>query len=315
MAGSRVAWIGLGNIGRGMSLNIAKKGPQLGSLILYNRTTSRATAHAMKIGNQATVAATLAEVVIQADLIFICVGDDDALDAIASGILDDRSIQDLANKTFVDCSTVHPNMSRKMEAAFNARGADFVACPVFGAPHMAITGQLVVVPAGKFSAIQKVRPFFDGVVAKKTIDLSSGQGDDIDVGRALTLKVLANTFILNTVGVLAESLVAAELSGLGVEPLKEWLGLFAPVPFMNYAERMTSGQYCQLEEPLSRANLARKDLKHASGIAKEGGMHMQILEVMDSLLQGVELESGQNGDVAAVYGVIRKRAGITFKNQ
>lgn len=297
-----------------MSLNIARKGPQLGSLILYNRSTSRATAHATKLGNRATVATTLAEVVIQADLIFICVGDDDALDAIVSNILGDRSIQVLANKTFVDCSTVHPNTSRKIEAALNARGADFVACPVFGAPHMAATGQLVVVPAGKYSAIQKVRPFFDGVVAKKTIDLSSGQGGDIDVGRALTLKVLANTFILNTVGVLAESLVAAEVSGLGFEPLKEWLELFAPVPFINYAERMTSGQYYQLEEPLSSAKLARKDLKHASGIAKEGGMHMQILEVMDSLLQGVELESGQNGDVAAVYGVIRKGAGRGFKN-
>ena len=180
---------------------------------------------------------------------------------------------------------------------------------------MADAGQLIVVPAGKQAAIEKARPFFDGVVAKKTIDLSSGTGEDIDVGRASTLKVLGNTFILNTVGVLAESLVAAEASGLGVGPLKEWLGLFAPGPFANYAERMTSGDYYTREEPLFAVDLARKDLRHAYGIAEEGGMKMRNVEVTDSLLRDVKEERGEKGDIAAVYGAVRKGAGMEFGNQ
>ncbi|KAJ5464066.1 hypothetical protein N7475_007201 [Penicillium sp. IBT 31633x] len=294
MSGPRVAWIGLGNIGRvrppsisnpkprtnsqltketqGMSLNIANKGPQAGPIILYNRTVARATAHAETLGSKAVVATTLTEAVAPSDLIFTCVGDDAALDSIVSAILADSALpQDLSGKTFVDCSTVHPDTSRRTEEAFSARGAGFVACPVFGAPNMADAGQLIVVPAGKREAIRKVEGFFDGVVAKKTIDLAGGSGADVDVGKASMLKVLGNTFILNTVGVLAESLVAAEASGLGVGPLKEWLGLFAPGPFANYAERMTSGDYYQREEPLFAVDLARKDLRHAQGIAQEGG--------------------------------------------
>jgi 3-hydroxyisobutyrate dehydrogenase-like beta-hydroxyacid dehydrogenase len=180
---------------------------------------------------------------------------------------------------------------------------------------MADAGQLIVVPAGKRAAIEKVRPFFDGVVARKTIDLSAGSGGDIDVGRASTLKVLGNTFILNTVGVLAEALVAAEASGLGVEPLQEWLGLFAPGPFANYAERMVGGDYCRREEPLFAVDLARKDLGHAYGIAKEGGLRMKNVEVMDGLLEVVKEEKGVKGDVAAVYGAVRKGAGMEFGNQ
>ncbi|OQE38457.1 hypothetical protein PENCOP_c008G07378 [Penicillium coprophilum] len=176
MTAPRVAWIGLGNIGRGMSQNISKKGPQTGPLLLYNRTTARATAHASNLPNTKAVT-TLAEAVTQSDVIFTCVGDDAALNSIVTAILSDPAIpQDLSEKTFVDCSTVHPDTSRHTETAFNARGAGFVACPVFGAPNMADAGLLIVVPAGKRAAIEKARPFFDGVVAKKTIDLSAGEG-------------------------------------------------------------------------------------------------------------------------------------------
>ncbi|KAJ6154082.1 hypothetical protein N7485_012451 [Penicillium canescens] len=313
MSGPRVAWIGLGNIGRGMSLNIAQKGPQNGPLILYNRTQSRATAHAQKLGDKATVAATLNEAVNKADLIFTCVGDDAALDSIVTTILEDKTL-DLSNKTFIDCSTVHPDTSRKTESAYNARGAGFVACPVFGAPNMADVGGLIVVPAGKQSSIAKARPFLDGVVAKQSIDLSSGTGSDIDVGKASTMKVIGNTFILNTVGVLAESLVAAETSGLGVGPLKEWIDLFAPGPFAKYADRMVGGDYYQREEPLFAVDLARKDLRHAYGIAEGAGQRMRNVEVTDSLLEGVKGERGESGDIAAVYGVVRQRAGLEFEN-
>lgn len=295
-----------------MSTNIASRGPQTGPILLYNRTASRATAHADKLGPKAE-AADLPTTISQSNLIFICVGDDAALDAVVSSILFLEI--ELDSKTFIDCSTVHPDTSRKTETRFSARGAGFVACPVFGAPNMADAGQLIVVPAGKQSAIEKARPFFDGVVAKKTIDLSAGRGGDIDVGKASMLKVLGNTFILNTVGVLAESLVAAEASGLGVGPLKEWLGLFAPGPFANYAERMTSGDYYQREEPLFAVDLARKDLRHAAGIAGEGGLRMRNVEITDSLLRDVKEECGEKGDIAGVYGAVRKGAGMEFKNQ
>lgn len=295
-----------------MSTNIARKGPQ-SSLILYNRTTARATAHAETLAGKANVASSLPDAVQAADLIFICVGDDPAIDSIVAAILADT--QDLSSKTFVDCSTVHPDTSRRTEAAFAERGASFVACPVFGAPNMADAGQLIVVPAGKQASIAKVKPFLEGVVARTTIDLAEGTGADIDVGRASTLKVLGNTFILNTVGVLAESLTAAETSGLGVGPFKQWLDLFAPGPFAKYGERMITGDYYQREEPLFAVDLARKDLRHASSLAKEGGQRMRNVEVTDHFLQAVKERQGEKGDIAAVYGAARKDAGLDFENQ
>lgn len=296
-----------------MSANIAHKGPQ-SSLILYNRTTARATAHVEKLAGKVSVASSLPAAVDAADLIFICVGDDPAIDSIVAAILADTQA-DLSSKIFIDCSTVHPDTSRRTETAFASRGAGFVSCPVFGAASIAEAGQLIVVPAGKQASIAKVKPFLEGVVARTTIDLAESPGADIDVGRASTLKVLGNTFILNTVGVLAESLTAAETSGLGVGPFKQWLDLFAPGPFAKYGERMITGDYYRREEPLIAVDLARKDLRHASDLAREGGQRMRNVEVTDRFLQAVKERQGEKGDLAGVYGAAREDAGLDFENQ
>lgn len=190
------------------------------------------------------------------------------------------------------------------------RGASFVACPVFGAPAFADDGQLIVVPAGPAEAVSKLKPFLDGVTARATIDLS-GQ----DVGRASLLKVFGNTFILNTVETLAEGLVAAEKSGLGAEAYQQWVEMMFPGPFAKYAERMTSGDYYRREEPLFAVDLARKDLRHATSLAADSGVRMRSVEVTDRFLRDVKAERGEKGDIAAVYGAVRKHSGLEFENK
>ncbi|KAF9893790.1 hypothetical protein FE257_009960 [Aspergillus nanangensis] len=310
MSSETVAWIGLGNIGRGMSHNIALKGPQATPLILYNRTTAKAIAFAESVGtNKATAAESLPAAVRAATISFICVGDDAALDSIINTLLSDPNL-DLTSKIIVDCSTVHPDTSRRIHQSLSTRGAAFIACPVFGAPNAADAGQMIVVPAGDPAAISRIKPFLDGVTAKATVDMSGE-----DVGRALTLKVLGNTFILNMVETLAEGMVAAEKSGLGVDTYRQWVHMFAPGPFAKYADRMFSGDYYQREEPLFAVDLARKDLRHASSLAGEANMRLRSVEVTDAYLQEVKAERGEKGDIAAVYGAIRKESGLPFENQ
>ncbi|EAW18729.1 NAD(P)-dependent oxidoreductase [Aspergillus fischeri NRRL 181] len=311
MAGESVAFIGLGNIGRGMSKNIAQKGPQ-SSLTLYNRTVAKASAFAESLGSTkapVTVASTIPEAVKDASIIFICVGDDPALDQIITTILADSSL-DLTSKVVVDCSTVHPDTSRRIHAALNPRGASFIACPVFGAPAFADAGQLVVVPAGDAAAINRIRPFFEGVTARATIDMSGH-----DVGRSSTLKVLGNTLILNTVESIAEGLVAAEKSGLGADVYQQWVHALVGGMFAKYADRMCTGDYYKREEPLFAVDLARKDLRHAASLAEAAGMRLRSVEVTDAYLQEVKAEKGEKGDIAAVYGAIRKESGLPFENE
>ncbi|KAL3457486.1 hypothetical protein BJX64DRAFT_280577 [Aspergillus heterothallicus] len=316
MASAKVAWIGLGNIGRGMSRNIALKGPQTSPLILYNRTASKAEAFAKSITAEkpqaAIVASSPSAAVKQANITFICVGDDSALDQIINNITSDTSVS-LKDKIIVDCSTVHPDTSRRTHATLASHGAYFIACPVFGAPNAADAGQMVVIPAGNPASIDTIKPFLDGVTSKATLDL--GPESEKDVGRATLLKVLGNTFILNTVETLAEGLVAAEKSGLGVKAYSEWVSIMFPGPFAKYAERMSSGEYFKREEPLFAVDLARKDLRHAANLAESAGMTLKSVKVTDDYLKVVKEEKGEKGDIAGIYGAIRKEAGLPFDNQ
>lgn len=43
-------------------------------------------------------------------------------------------------------------------------------------------------------------------------------------------------------------------------------------------------------------------------------MRLRSVEVTDGYLQDVKKERGEKGDIAAVYGAIRKEAGLPFEN-
>ncbi|KAL4807393.1 hypothetical protein BDV18DRAFT_151993 [Aspergillus unguis] len=316
MASETVAWIGLGNIGRGMSRNIALKGPQKSPLVLYNRTASKANSFASSITsekpNAAVAVSSLPAAVKDASITFICVGDDPALDSIINTIVSDNSIT-LKDKIIVDCSTVHPDTSRRVHKTLTSHGATFIACPVFGAPNAADAGQMVVVPAGSPEAITRIQPFLEGVTSKAVLDL--GPDSAKDVGRASLMKVLGNTFILNTVETLAEGMVAAEKSGLGTDAYQQWVNTMFPGPFAKYADRMAGGDYFKREEPLFAVDLARKDLRHAANLAGAAGMELPSVKVTDGYLKVVKEEKGEKGDIAGVYGAIRKGAGLPYENQ
>ena len=67
-------------------------------------------------------------------------------------------------------------------------------------------------------------------------------------------------------------------------------------------------------KPLFAVDLARKDAGHALDLAKSSGAKMKALEVADSRLAGVKEHMGTKGDIAGIYGAVRKESGLKFEN-
>lgn len=301
----KVLFIGLGNIGRGMAKNIAEKGKLDSPLLLFNRTTQRATDLNAKIApGKSEVASSLEAAASQADVIFICLANDKAV----TETVDALSGTDIKGKVVVDCSTIHPDTTDAVAETLTSRGAEFVACPVFGAPPMADAGSLVPVPAGPRGAVDRVRPFLEGVTSRAVIDMS-----DEPYRKASTLKLVGNTFILNMVEQIAEGHVLAEKSGLGTKYSHQFIELLLPGIYPPYSQRMLGGDYYKREEPLFHADLARKDAGHVLKIAKESGAKMSNVETADRHLEMVQKHTGK-GDVAGIYGAVRQDAGLKFEN-
>ena len=307
LGGTRLAWIGLGNMGRGMVKNIVEKGKFSGSVAIYNRTTARAEKLASTLPSGKTkVVTSIDEAVKGADIIFFCLSNDAAVEESVEAAL---KVPEAKEKLFVDCSTVHPDTTDKLAQTITATGASFVACPVFGAPAMADNGQLLCVLAGPKVAVDRVLPYCKGVMGRAEINYS-----DQAHGSATRLKIIGNTFILSMIEAISEGHTLAEKSGLGTDNLHAFIEAMFPGPYVAYSNRLISGDYYNREEPAFQAKLARKDAKHAKDLAAKSGVQMKGLEVVDQHLQQVVDHAGDKGDIAGVYGAVRQEAGLKFEN-
>ncbi|KAL8898303.1 MAG: hypothetical protein Q9192_002140 [Flavoplaca navasiana] len=195
-----------------------------------------------------------------ADIIFKCLGDDDVVIQTVDEVSRATNVK---GKLFVDCSTVHPDTTEYLADVFTKAGVDFVACPVFGAPAMADAGQLICVLAGPEDSIRKVRPYCKGVMGKVNNEFY-----DQPCNKATLLKIIGNTLILNMIESLAEGHTIAEKSGLGNDNLHQFIGVMFPGLYTVYSGRMMSGDHHKRKQPLFAVGLARKDARHAMGIAE-----------------------------------------------
>ncbi|KAL9092086.1 MAG: hypothetical protein Q9159_001085 [Coniocarpon cinnabarinum] len=321
----QVAWIGLGNMGRGMAKNLAEKGKLSQPLAVFNRTTKRAEDFvAAREADQAKVVTHMDDVVKSSDIIFFCLGDDKSVtDAVAAFVGNDVS-----GKLFVDCSTIHPNTSNEISQTLTTKGAEFVAMPIFGAPAMAEAGQVITVLAGPKAAVEKVKPYTTGVIGRLDIDFS-----DQEPAKASLMKIVGNTLILQMNEALAEGHVLAEKSGLGSENLHTFVtALFGAAPYGAYSNRMMQGDYYKRDEvsfpspshaakyitnykkPLFGVDLVRKDARHALNIADAHGVRMRAVEVCDGHLKDIQDHMGSKGDIPGIYGAVRKESGLKFEN-
>lgn len=290
-----------------MCKNLVAKGQLEKPLIISNRTLQRAQdLQATLPLNKSTVANSIPDAVSDADIVFTCLGDDAAISKTVDTFCQSPNIK---GKLFVDCSTVHPDTTNQLASIFSSHGAEFVACPVFGAPAMAEAGQLVCVLAGPAASVKKVLPYCKGVMGRANIDFS-----DQPHGKATLLKIIGNTFILNMVETLSEGHTIAEKSGLGNDNLHQFIETMFPGPYTAYSGRMMGGDYYKREEPLFGVDLARKDAKHALDLAKASGTAMKDVEVADGHLADVQKHMGSKGDIAGIYGAVRQESGLKFEN-
>lgn len=294
-------------MGRGMVKNLVEKGKYSGPVVIYNRTFARTEKLVANLeAGKAKAVASIPEVVKESDIIFTCVANDAAVEETIATAL---KVPEAQGKLFVDCSTIHPDTTNQIAKTITSAGADFVANPVFGAPAMADSGNLVCVLAGPKALVDRVLPYCTGVMGRADINFS-----DQPHGKATHLKVIGNTFIGAMVETLSEGHVLAEKSGLGVDNLHKFVETMFPGPYTAYSNRMLSGDYWKREEPLFTAKLARKDAGHARSLAEACGAKMKGLEVGDEHLRMVVEEKGDRGDIAGIYGAVRMESGLRFEN-
>lgn len=289
-----------------MCQNLVEKADLDQPLLIYNRTVKRATDLNQDLPRGTTeVAQSLSKAIDQADIIFSCVADDKAVEDIFATATEGT----INGKVFVECSTIGPDTTEAVAQSILGKGAEFICAPIFGAPAVVAAGKATMVLAGPKASLDRIRPYVRAVAAQE-INMV-----DEPYRKASTLKVLGNTVILGMIEQLAETYVTAEKSGLGTGYVKQFVeALFGGSPYPAYTKRMLEGDYYKRQEPLFAVDLARKDARHAMSIAQAAGTRLPNIETADKHLKIVQEHAGRSGDMAGIYGAVRKEAGLKFEN-
>ncbi|RDW90640.1 NAD(P)-dependent oxidoreductase [Aspergillus mulundensis] len=306
----RIGWYGLGSMGLPMATNLQRhltKNPEEHNLTYYNRTLSAGDS-LKELG--ATPAESLLDLVEKCDVIFTMLSNDKILTETVNTISSSSAAID--KKTFVDCSTVHPDTTAQVSSTLSGLGAVFLSAPVFGGPAVAQTGQLVFALGGPSQTANQidVRRYIVGVMGKKVI----GCGEEAK-GASL-LKIGGNIITLNLMEAVGEAQVFAERTGLGTAAMEELITESFGAVAGGYSKRLTTGIYAPPlnTRPGFGVSLAIKDADHALSIANKTNTKLPGLELASNNMRAAREYGGECLDSSSMYGVLRMQAGLPFWN-
>lgn len=289
----RVAFLGLGNMGRGMVRNLLKAGHEV---VVYNRTRARAD----ELAKEGALA-TEHPAAIQADVALTMVADDAALEQIVLG--PQGLITGLPQDGIhVSMSTISAALSRSLTDKHRERGQTMVSAPVFGRPEAAEAAKLFIVAAGPRQAIERCRPLFD-VMGQKTFTVGE------EPVMANVTKLSGNFLIASVIECLGEVFSLGRKYGLQADTMLDVFtnSLFAAPVYKTYGAIIAQQKW----EPAGfRLRLGLKDVRLALAAADSVAVPMPVASfIHDSFLSAVARGMGEL-DWAALAKLASERAGL-----
>jgi 3-hydroxyisobutyrate dehydrogenase len=289
MAGSKLAFLGLGVMGSPMAGHLARAGH---AVTVYNRTATKASQWVEKNGGKSAVSPATA--VAGADIVLMCVGNDDDVRSVALGA--DGALSAMARGTIlVDHTTASASVAREVHAAAKARAVGFLDAPVSGGQAGAENGKLTVMVGGDADVFARAEPVL--ATYAKAVTLMGGPG-----AGQLT-KMVNQICIAGLVQALSEGLNFAARAGLDVERVIEVIGKGAAQSWQmdNRGKTMAADQF----NFGFAVDWMRKDLSICLAEARHNGAALPVSAVVDQFYARVQARGGGRWDTSSLIRLLR----------
>jgi 3-hydroxyisobutyrate dehydrogenase-like beta-hydroxyacid dehydrogenase len=287
-----VGLIGLGAIGLPAAKNLIERGFRV-----YGYRRSSMTEFAEAGGRPVTSPRELAG---QCSVIITCLPNAQALEEVtvgANGVLA-AGRQDLV---IVDLSMLKLSDKERMRD-FVARGnGTFLDAPLSGLPVMVKQRTAVIFVSGDERVYEIAKPALDGITDKA---LYLGE-----FGVGTKMKFAANLLVGVHILATAETLAMSAKAGL---PLDQVIKILSPSAATSLQFQVRAPMMAQhnWDTALASVTLFLKDMETIAGFAEEMGCPAPLIHAArDYFARAVEQGLGEK-DVAAVYAVVAKEAGV-----
>ena len=280
----KVAFIGLGVMGYPMAGHVLRAGLEI---CVFNRNAARAEQWCAEYGGN--MAPTPAEAAKNADVVLVCVGNDDDVRAVVlgeSGVLSAMK----PGAILVDHTTASADLARELAGAAQQQGKQFLDAPVSGGQAGAENGALTVMIGGDPSTYDLAKPIIDCYSRFSKLLGPAGHGQ--------LAKMVNQICIAGVVQGLAEGLNFAMQAGLEGEALIETLskGAAGSWQMENRYQTMLQDQY----EFGFAVDWMRKDLGIALAEAAKNGAELPVTALVDRFYQEVQAAGGGRWDTSSL---------------
>jgi len=287
----KLAFIGLGVMGFPMAGHLQAAGHRV---TVYNRTAEKAALWVSAYGGQS--AATPREAALGAELVCLCVGNDDDVRSVT--LASDGIFAGLASgAVVVDHTTASAQLARELSQAATARGIGFLDAPVSGGQAGADSGALTIMVGGDPDTFSRVEPVLQAYARCIKLLGPAGSGQ--------LAKMVNQICIAGVVQGLAEALHFSERAGLDSAAVVEVIsqGAAQSWQMVNRYETMLAGEY----EHGFAVDWMRKDLAMVLAEAATMGMELPVTALVDGFYADVQAMGGSRWDTSSLFARMQRQ--------
>ena len=294
MDAHKLAFIGLGVMGYPMAGHLAAAGHRV---TVYNRTSEKAAKwiaqHPGKDGAN-RVAPTPAAAAADADIVMMCVGNDNDVRTVALG--PDGALASMrAGSVLVDHTTASAEVARELHAAAAAKGVGFIDAPVSGGQSGAENGKLTIMCGGEGLVFARVETVLASYARAVTLLGGPGSGQ-------LT-KMVNQICIAGMAQALAEGIAFAENAGLDALAVLDVIGKGAAQSWQmdNRGKTMVADQF----DFGFAIDWMRKDLGICLAEARRNGAQLPVTALVDQFYARLQAAGGGRRDTSSLIRLLR----------
>jgi 3-hydroxyisobutyrate dehydrogenase-like beta-hydroxyacid dehydrogenase len=288
----RVAFLGLGIMGRPMAANLVKAGHEVA---VWNRTSGKEV-------EGARAAESPADAAIGAEVVWMCVSDTKAVENVLFGPQGVESTI-ASGAIIVDSSTISPSAEHSFAERLRAKGVDYVDAPVTGSKVAANAGTLIFMVGGDEAVLAKLDPLLKAM-GKQVFRMG-------ETSKGQAAKLVMNLQIALIFEGFAEALTLATKLGVNVDAL---LPLIQASMVRSGVVEYKAPFVLQRDfTPNFPLHLMHKDILLALEAAKEARVKLPALETVEEVYEMAAEDGHQDLDYAATLTLLEKWAGIEVK--
>ncbi|MGH7305428.1 MAG: NAD(P)-dependent oxidoreductase [Candidatus Rokuibacteriota bacterium] len=292
MAGA-VGFIGLGNMGQPMALNLAKHGFPL---IVHDVDPAKVESLRAR---GATVAESAEAVAGAADRTISMVETTAQAEAVIAG---EHGIIRAAKPghIVISMSTIDPLAARRLADALGARGVAMLDAPVSGGTERAKSGELSIIAGGAVETFEACRDLFKAMGTKIFHVGGLGQG--------LAMKLVNNMLVQVNMVAVAEALVMGVKAGLDPRTIYEVVRVSTGTSsaFERGAARMLARDF----SPAGTVDISFKDQELETAFAKQLGAPLLLANVSQQVYQMARAAGLGKQDGTAIIQVLERLANV-----